>query len=77
MFPGLEAALDLKREGALLAVTKVATPATARKLGAARLSRWLKARSVRKAEDLAEQIVEAAKAQRAANCPPPRPRPLS
>jgi transposase len=64
VFPGLEAALDLKREGALLAVTKVATPATARKLGAARLSRWLRARGVRKAEDLAEQIVEAAKAQR-------------
>lgn len=64
VFPGLEAALDLKREGALLAVTKTATPASARKLGAARLSRWLKARGVRKAEDLAERIVEAAKAQR-------------
>src|SRR5215212_7655347 len=34
VFPGLEAALDLKREGALLAVTKAATPAAARKLGA-------------------------------------------
>jgi transposase len=64
VFPGLEAALDLKREGALLAVTKVATPAAARKLGPARLSRWLKARGVRKAEDLAERIVEVAKAQR-------------
>ena len=64
VFPGLEAALDLKREGALVAVTKVATPAAARKLGAARLFRWLKARGVRKAEDLAERIVEAAKAQR-------------
>ena len=31
VFPGLEATLDLKREGALLAVTKVATPASARK----------------------------------------------
>jgi transposase len=30
VFPGLEAALDLKREGALLAVTKVATPAAAK-----------------------------------------------
>ena len=64
VFPGLEAALDLKREGALVAVTKVATPAAARKLGAARLFRWLKARDVRKAEDLAKRIVEAAKAQR-------------
>ena len=64
VFPGLEAALDFKREGALLAVTKVASPAVARKLGAARLFRWLKARGVRKAEDLAGRIVEAAKAQR-------------
>jgi transposase len=64
VFPGLEAALDLKREGALVAVTKVATPSAARKLGVARLFRWLKARDVRKAEDLAERIVEAAKAQR-------------
>ncbi len=65
VFPGLEAALDLKRrEGALVAVTKVATPSAARKLGAARLFRWLKARGVRKAENLAERIVVAAKAQR-------------
>ena len=64
VFPGLEAILDLKREGAMLAVTKVATPAAARKLGRARLFRWLKARGVRKAEDLAERIIEAAKAQR-------------
>jgi transposase len=63
VFPGLEAALDLNREGALLAVTRVATPA-ARKLGRERLCRWLKARDVRKAPDLAERIVKAAKAQR-------------
>jgi transposase len=63
VFPGLEAALDLKREGALVAVTKVATPAAARNLGAARLFRWLKARGVRKAEDLAERIIGAARAQ--------------
>lgn len=62
--PGLEAALDLKREGALLAVTRVATPAGARRLGGARLHRWLKARDVRKAQDLAERILAAAKAQR-------------
>jgi transposase len=64
VFPGLEAALDLKREGALLTVTKVATPTAARRLGAARLFRWLKARGVRKAEDLAERVIAAAKAQR-------------
>jgi transposase len=63
VFPGLEAALDLKREGALVAVTKVATPSAARKLGAARLFRWLKAHGVRKAQDLAERIVVAARGQ--------------
>jgi transposase len=64
VFPGLEAQLDLKREGALVVVTKVATPTAARRFGAARLFRWLKARGVRKAEDLAERVVAAAKAQR-------------
>ena len=64
VFPGLEAALDLKREGALLAVTKVATPAGARRLGRARLRRrWLKAKGVRKSQDLAGRIIAAAKAQ--------------
>jgi transposase len=63
VFPSLEAALDLKREGALLAVTKVATPSAARRLGGARLHRWLKAKGVRKARDLAERVVVAAKAQ--------------
>jgi transposase len=63
VFPGLEAQLDLKREGALVVVTKVATPTAARRLGAARLFRWLKARGVRKAKDLAERVVAAAKAQ--------------
>jgi hypothetical protein len=74
VFPGLEAVLDLKREGALLAVTRVATSAAARRLGRARLSKWLKARDVRKAPDLAERIVEVAKAQRR-DCQLPRPRP--
>ena len=63
VFPGLEAALDFKREGALLAVTKVASPTAARRLGEARLCRWLKGRGVRKAQDLAGRIVAAAKAQ--------------
>jgi transposase len=69
VFPGLEAQLDLKREGALVVVTKVATPTAARRLGAARLFRWLKARGVRKAKDLAERVVAAAKAQRRRELP--------
>jgi transposase len=64
VFPGLEAALDLRKRGHLLAVSRVATPAAARRLGEARLSRWLKSRGVRKAEDLAWRVVVAAKAQR-------------
>ena len=64
LFPGLEAELDFKREGALLAVTKVASPASARRLGEGRLFRWLKGRGVRKAEDLAGRVLAAAKAQR-------------
>lgn len=72
VFPGLEAALDLRREGALLAVTKVATPAGARRLGTARLHRWLKAKGVRKSQDLAGRILAAAKALLYANYPPPK-----
>jgi hypothetical protein len=52
VFPGLEAALNLTRKGALLVVTKAARPATVRGLGQARLARWLKARGVRKANEL-------------------------
>jgi transposase len=63
-FPGLEAALDLTKQGPLLAVSRVATPSAVRRLGEARLSRWLKAKGVRKADELARRIVSAAKAQR-------------
>lgn len=63
VFPGLEAILDFTRDNALLALTKVATPKAARRLGEARLARWLKSHGARKAEDLAHRIVEAAKAQ--------------
>jgi transposase len=62
--PALEATLNLNREGALLAVTKVATPASIRRLGEARLGRWLKDRVVRKWRVLAQHIVAAAKAQK-------------
>ena len=63
-FPGLEAALDFRKDRALLAVTKVATPSAARRLGASRLARWLRARGVRRCEELAGKVVETAKAQR-------------
>ncbi len=42
----------------------MATPGAARRLGEPRLTRWLKARGIRKAEELARRVVEAAKAQR-------------
>jgi transposase len=47
-----------------LAVSRVARPTAARRLGEARLSRWLEARGVYGAKKLAGRIVAAAKAQR-------------
>ena len=64
VFPGLEAALDLRKDRALLVVTRVATPSATRRLGISRLARWLRARGVRRCENLAEKVVEAAKDQR-------------
>jgi transposase len=64
VFPGLEATLDLTKKGPLLAVSRVARPAAARRLGEARLSRWLEARGVYGANKLAGRVVAAAKAQR-------------
>jgi transposase len=64
VFPGLEAALDLTKKGPLIAVSRVARPAAARRLGEARLSRWLEAHGVYGAKKLAGRIVAAAKAQR-------------
>lgn len=64
VFPGLEAVLDLTKKGPLVAVGRVAQPTQARRLGESRLTRWLKARGVRKAETLARRIVTAAKEQR-------------
>ena len=63
VFPGLEAALDLSKKGPLLAVSRVARPAAARRLGEARLTRWLEARGVYSARKLAGRIVAVAKAQ--------------
>ncbi len=64
VFPGLEAALDLRKDRALLTVTRVATPSAARRLGISRLARWLRARGVRRCENLAGKVVGAAKGQR-------------
>jgi len=65
VFPGLEAALDLTKKGPLLAVSWVARPTAARRrLGEARLARWLEARGVYGAKKLAGRVVAAAKAQR-------------
>ena len=64
VFPGMESVLDLRKQGPLLAVTRVATPKAARRLGEARLAQWLKARGALKSSSLAERIVDAAKRQR-------------
>jgi len=64
VFPGLEATLDLTKKGPLCAVSRVARPAAVRRLGEARLARWLEARGVYGAKKLASRVVAAAKAQR-------------
>ena len=63
VFPGLEATLDLRKDRALLVLTKVVIPTAVRRLGASRLARWLRAHGVRRAEDLAGKVIGAAKAQ--------------
>lgn len=73
VFPGLEAALDFKREGALLAVTKVASPAAARRLGEGRLCRWLKGRGGVRPRTWPAGSLRPPRPS-AANCRPPRPR---
>ena len=64
VFPGLEAALDLTKDRALVVLTKATTPESVRRIGVSRLARWLKGRGVRRAHELAETVVAAAKAQR-------------
>lgn len=65
VFPALEATLpEIAEKGALLTMAKVALPSDARKLGKARLARWLKARGSRRSKALAEKALVAAKAQR-------------
>ena len=59
-----EAYAGSNQEGPLFAVSRVARPAAARRLGEARLSRWLEARGVYGAKKLAGRVVAAAKDQR-------------
>lgn len=63
VFPSLGSVLDFHKDRAFVVLSKVATPSSARKLGASRLARWLHKRGVRRSEELAKQVVEAAKAQ--------------
>ncbi|TDT97271.1 transposase IS116/IS110/IS902 family protein [Streptomyces sp. 846.5] len=66
MFPGLERALELTNTGPLVLLSGYQTPDAIRRLGAARLAKWLRARKVRGAEALAAAAVEAAERQRTA-----------
>lgn len=63
-FPALEAAFDYsKRQTALLLLTKYATPQALRRIGRARLTRWLQHRKCRDCRNVADQAVTAAEAQ--------------
>ncbi|MEV1084064.1 IS110 family transposase [Streptomyces sp. NPDC050211] len=66
MFPALERALVLTSAGPLVLLAGYQTPAALRRLGAARLTRWLRARGVRSPEGLAKKAVEAAERQHTA-----------
>ena len=65
-FPALERAFDLAhRKGALILLTGYQTPNGLRRMGAARLERWLRDRGAYNASDIATRAIEAANAQRA------------
>ncbi|MGQ4489634.1 IS110 family transposase [Streptomyces sp. SAS_281] len=62
--PALERAFDCSAsKGAVLMLTEYQTPTALRGIGCTRLAAWLGRRKVRKAEDVAERAVEAARAQ--------------
>lgn len=63
LFPALERALDFNNQGALTLVRHYQTPATIRKMGLSRLTRFLNNRGVKGAEALAHKALTAAKAQ--------------
>ncbi|MFF4568008.1 IS110 family transposase, partial [Streptomyces sp. NPDC001435] len=66
IFPALERALDLGNLGPLILLTGYQTPAALRRVGARRLTTWLRNRKVRGAQALAEAAVEAADRQHTA-----------
>lgn len=66
IFPALERALDLGNLGPLVLLTGYQTPAALRRIGARRLTTWLRNRKVRGAQVLAEAAVEAADRQHTA-----------
>lgn len=63
LFPGLERALDLTTRGSLLLVARYRTPGEVRRAGRARIERHLRGQGARKASELADRAVAAAKAQ--------------
>ncbi|MEU2245047.1 IS110 family transposase [Streptomyces sp. NPDC018338] len=66
MFPALERALVLTSTGPLVLLDGYQTPASIRRIGTTRLTRWLRARGVRSPEELATTAVEAAEQQHTA-----------
>lgn len=67
IFPALERAFDFSSQrGAVVLLTGYQTPAGLRRLGAARLERWLVKRKVRGAEQVAAAAIDAAKSQHSA-----------
>jgi transposase len=66
MFPALERGLDVTNTGRLRLLTGYQTPAAIRRVGVARLAKWLVNRKVRNARALAEATVEAAERQHTA-----------
>ena len=80
LFPALERALDLNAKGALILVRHYQSPSAIRRVGHRRLATFLKNRSVKGAEDIAQKAITAAKAQRSpfrARTSPPRSAPSS
>jgi transposase len=64
IFPALERCFDFSHcKGALTLLTGYQTPTAIRRLGAARLERWLSARKTRNAHTLARRAIEAATSQ--------------
>nr|WP_244188151.1 IS110 family transposase [Streptomyces regalis] len=66
MFRALERALVLTNDGPLVLLVGYQTPAALRRLGVARLTRWLHTRGVRGPDGLAKKAVEAAERQHTA-----------